>query len=50
MLTTESKRLGAIRLYLDFGFVPDLDAPGAREAWRQVRERLEHPALAGLGL
>lgn len=50
MLTTESGRLGAIRLYLDFGFIPDLDAPGAREAWRQVRERLEHPVLAALDL
>ena len=50
MLTTEAKRLGAIRLYLEFGFVPDLEAPGAGDAWRLVGEGLEHPVLAALKL
>lgn len=49
-LGTSTQRLPAIKLYLDFGFVPDLDDPGAAEAWRTVAEELKHPALAGLGL
>jgi GNAT superfamily N-acetyltransferase len=49
-LSTQTRRLPAIRLYLDFGFVPDLEPPGAREAWREVRAALEHPALEGLEL
>ncbi|MHC4715357.1 MAG: GNAT family N-acetyltransferase [Planctomycetota bacterium] len=47
-LTTQTGRLGAIRLYLDFGFVPDLDLPGAAEAWRDVAGELDHPALESL--
>jgi GNAT superfamily N-acetyltransferase len=47
-LGTQSKRLPAIKLYLDFGFVPDLDEPGAIEGWREVKERLEHPVLAAI--
>jgi ribosomal protein S18 acetylase RimI-like enzyme len=49
-LGTQSERLPAIKLYLDFGFLPDLDRPGAREAWRAVAARLDHPALAALDL
>lgn len=45
-LVTSAARLGAIRLYLDFGFVPDLTAPDADRAWRQVALKLDHPALA----
>lgn len=45
MLDTSTGRVGAIKLYLDFGFVPDLDAPFAREAWAAFRQRLDHPAL-----
>ncbi len=33
-------------MYLDFGFVPDLTEPGARESWERVREHLAHPVLA----
>jgi len=47
-LATSTARLPALKLYLDFGFVPDLDPPGAREAWRQVRAALPHPALQHL--
>ncbi len=50
MLTTQVQRLGAIKIYLGFGFVPDLDQPGAREAWRRVQGKLGHPVLAGLEL
>ncbi|KPK59487.1 MAG: hypothetical protein AMK73_08615 [Planctomycetes bacterium SM23_32] len=49
-LVTQTKRLPAIRMYLDFGFVPDLEPDGARQAWREVREQLPHPLLASLGL
>jgi beta-glucuronidase len=49
-LTTQTKRLGAIRLYLDFGFVPDMDCPGAARAWREVRDSIKHPALDALDL
>ncbi len=49
-LGTQTRRLAAIKLYLDFGFVPDLDSPWAREAWREVREVLDHPALSSLEL
>jgi len=50
VLGTQTKRLPAIKLYLDFGFVPDLDDDGAREAWREVRDALDHPVLRGLEL
>lgn len=45
-LDTSTGRVGAIKLYLDFGFVPDLDAPWAREAWTAYRRKLDHLALA----
>ncbi len=48
-LDTQSKRIGAIKLYLDFGFLPDMDADGAVEAWREVAKDLKHPALAAAG-
>ena len=50
LLGTQTKRLPAIALYLNFGFLPDLDEPGAREDWRQLRDQLKHPALAELDL
>ena len=55
ILGTQTPRLVAIKVYLDFGFVPDLgdDAPGAaggesRRAWRLVKQELSHPGLAGI--
>jgi len=49
-LDTSASRLPAIKLYLDFGFLPDLEALRAREAWAGVRAGLDHPALrAALG-
>jgi len=47
-LTTQTGRIPAIRMYLDFGFLPDLDPDGAADAWRGVREKLDHPVLSGL--
>ncbi|MHB9025550.1 MAG: GNAT family N-acetyltransferase [Armatimonadota bacterium] len=44
-LITSTARLPALKLYLDFGFVPDLDAPEGPDAWRKVKEVLPHPAL-----
>ncbi|MGC9349475.1 MAG: GNAT family N-acetyltransferase [Anaerolineae bacterium] len=44
-LGTQTKRLAAIKIYLDFGFVPDLEPPGAVKAWREVKENLDHPVL-----
>jgi GNAT superfamily N-acetyltransferase len=48
MLTTQTARLPAIKLYLDFGFVPDLSTDQDCAAWRSVRENLKHPALERL--
>ncbi|MCX7804594.1 MAG: GNAT family N-acetyltransferase [Planctomycetota bacterium] len=45
-LTTATPRLPAIRLYLDFGFLPDMSAPGADRAWKTVAGTLRHPVLA----
>jgi len=44
-LQTSSSRITAVKMYLDFGFVPDLQPAGAREAWEQVRRNLSHPTL-----
>ncbi len=49
-LTTQTQRLPAIKMYLDFGFLPDLEQPNAGVAWRSVREALKHPALEELDL
>ena len=38
----------AIKLYLDFGFTPDLSRENSREAWTQVASVLEHPLLVQL--
>jgi len=45
MLATDTRRIVAIRTYLDFGFVPDMTTGDAERAWRLVREQLDHPAL-----
>jgi GNAT superfamily N-acetyltransferase len=50
LLGTQAKRLPAINLYLNFGFVPDLTEPGAREDWHLLREQLQHPVLNALDL
>lgn len=49
-LGTQTVRLPAIKLYLDFGFLPDLETPADRQAWRAVRDQLDHPAFTSLDL
>lgn len=44
-LDTSAGRVGAIKLYLDAGFVPDLESPRDREVWQAFRKTLRHPAL-----
>ena len=44
-LGTATARIPAIKVYLDFGFLPDMTLPRAREAWEQVQAELRHPAL-----
>lgn len=46
-LGTATARIPAIKVYLDFGFLPDMTQPQAREAWGQIQAVLNHPALAG---
>ena len=48
ILNTDTPRLVAIKVYLDFGFVPDLRNDDDRRAWLMVRERLDHPGLRSL--
>jgi len=44
-LTTGTMRLKALKLYLDYGFLPLLDGLKDRGAWRAVQGVLQHPAL-----
>ena len=44
-LSTSSARIPAIKVYLDFGFLPDMEKENAAEGWEEVREHLKHPAL-----
>lgn len=45
-LQTSTNREGAIRLYLNFGFEPDLTGDDAPARWRELGSRLKHPLLA----
>jgi len=47
-LDSSTERLPALKLYLDFGFVPDLSKEQAVENWRGVKDKLEHPTLEKL--
>jgi GNAT superfamily N-acetyltransferase len=47
VLGTQTLRLAAIKVYLDFGFMPDLSAADADRAWLDVQGKLHHPALPG---
>jgi GNAT superfamily N-acetyltransferase len=47
-LDTSIGRIGAIKVYLDFGFVPDMEAVNASAAWGEVKKKLDHPALKGI--
>ena len=44
-LVTSSERLVAVRLYLDFGFEPDLAGEGELAKWRDLAGKLDHPRL-----
>jgi len=50
LLGTQTARIPAIKLYLDFGFVPYLKSPGAADSWKKVRAGLKHPTLEQLDL
>jgi len=45
LLNTSSGRTGAIKVYLDFGFVPDPTRPDSAAGWDYVRRTLPHAAL-----
>ncbi len=45
MLITSIERVGAIKLYLDFGFLPDLSNPAGHAQWLALAETLAHPRL-----
>jgi GNAT superfamily N-acetyltransferase len=44
-LVTSTARLPALKVYLDFGFLPDLEPEGSYEAWQGVLTNLAHPLL-----
>ena len=46
LLRTQTPRLGAIKVYLDFGFLPEIGSQEALRAWSLVRDALPHPVLA----
>ena len=48
VLGTSSGRPWAVKVYLDFGFLPDptqLVEPETLQAWRDVQSVIEHPEL-----
>ena len=49
LLHTATKRIIAIKVYLDFGFHPDLEADNSQEAWSEVAAVLPHPTLKEYG-
>ncbi|MYA21504.1 MAG: GNAT family N-acetyltransferase, partial [Gemmatimonadetes bacterium] len=48
-LGTSSGRIPAIKVYLDFGFYPDLERENSQQAWAEVASVLEHPVLRACG-
>lgn len=44
-LVTSTERVVAVKMYLDFGFRPDLEPEGARESWTALARTLKHPLL-----
>ncbi len=48
ILNTSSGRTVALKIYLDLGFLPNLNRDRAVEAWSQVRRVLDHPTLRAM--
>ena len=48
-LGTSSGRIPAIKVYLDFGFYPDLGQENSQQAWAEVASVLQHPVLRACG-
>lgn len=46
ILNTQSRRLGAIKVYLDFGFLPKMSSECDRETWPHIAATLKHPQLS----
>jgi beta-glucuronidase len=44
-LITSTERVGAVKRYLDYGFLPDLTDPATRAQWEDLAQKLQHPAL-----
>ena len=44
-LGTSTGRMAAIKVYLDFGFTPDLSHENSQQAWTEVASVLKHPIL-----
>jgi len=44
-LDTSTGRIPAIKVYLDFGFTPDLSRKKSQEAWTEVASVIKHPIL-----
>jgi ribosomal protein S18 acetylase RimI-like enzyme len=45
MLQTESHRIAAISIYLEFGFVPEIKGEKDKAAWIEIGRKLSLPAL-----
>ncbi|MCZ6679481.1 MAG: GNAT family N-acetyltransferase [Candidatus Poribacteria bacterium] len=48
-LGTSTGRIAAIKVYLDFGFCPDLESENSQEAWTAVASVLDRPILKACG-
>jgi GNAT superfamily N-acetyltransferase len=48
-LSTSTGRIIAVKVYLDFGFYPDLEAENSQAAWEAVASVLAHPVLKEYG-
>lgn len=46
ILNTHSKRITAVGLYLDLGFLPDIQSNESNKHWVEIKNVLNHPALA----
>jgi GNAT superfamily N-acetyltransferase len=49
-LETQTVRVAAIRLYMEFGFVPDVRSEKERAGWTRLRDRIAPSALDGAAL